>query len=125
MSRRTTRDADVSNVIALKPVAPAPIDELQGLLALPREIHALRLEVATLRESIESMRKALPPLLLSVAEAARALDISEVTVRRMVREGALAHVRIGRSLKIDLTRTPIRSVNAADGARAALRLLSQ
>jgi hypothetical protein len=40
----------------------------------------------------------------------------------MIRNGRLAHVRIGRSVKVDLTKTPVESVNASDGRRAALDL---
>lgn len=96
---------DLSNVTPLKLAPRSDLDNLHSLLALPPEVHTLGLKIAVLRDSIDLMRKALPPLLLSVAEAARSLDVSEVTVRRMIREAALAHVRIGRSMKVDLTRT--------------------
>ena len=64
----------------------------------------------------------MPPKLLGVGDAANALGVSTVTVRRMIRNGRLAHVRIGRSVKVDLTRAPVESVNATDGRRAALDL---
>jgi hypothetical protein len=35
----------------------------------------------------------------------------------MIRSGKLAHVRIGRSVKVDLARAPVESVQADDGVR--------
>jgi excisionase family DNA binding protein len=101
---------------------PADVSGLAALLALPAELQALRADVAGLRAAVDQLRRALPPALLSVADAARSLGVAEITVRRMVRTGKLAHVRIGRSVKVDLTRTPVESVNADDGARALLRV---
>jgi len=39
-------------------------------------------------------------LVLSVAEAARALDLSRVTAYQLVREGAIPSVRLGRRLLV-------------------------
>jgi excisionase family DNA binding protein len=89
------------------------VSGLAQLLQLPVEVQALRAEVVRLRATLEQLRRSLPPALLSVGDAARSLGISEVTVRRMIRRGELAHVRIGRSVKVDLSRAPIESVNSA------------
>lgn len=40
------------------------------------------------------------PAYLSVWDAAGHLSVSEVTIRRAIRSGALAHVRIGRAVRI-------------------------
>ena len=40
------------------------------------------------------------PVYLSVGDAAARLAVSEVTIRRAIRSGALAHVRIGRAVRI-------------------------
>ena len=40
------------------------------------------------------------PAYLSVGDAAVCLSVSEVTIRRAIRSGALAHVRIGRAVRI-------------------------
>jgi excisionase family DNA binding protein len=98
------------------------INGLAALLQLPAEMQALRTDVAQLRSAVERLRQAMPPKLLGVGDAANALGVSTVTVRRMIRNGRLAHVRIGRSVKVDLTRAPVESVNATDGRRAALDL---
>jgi excisionase family DNA binding protein len=102
--------------------AHADVSGLAALLQLPIEMQALRSDVTQLRAAVEQLRRALPPVLLSVGDAASALGVSTVTVRRMIRNGRLAHVRIGRSVKVDLTKTPVESVNASDGRRAALDL---
>jgi excisionase family DNA binding protein len=95
---------------------------LAALLQLPAEMQALRADVGQLRAVVDQLRRALPPALLGVADAARALGVSTVTVRRMIRSGKLAHVRVGRCVKVDLTRTPIESVNIEDGLRAVAML---
>jgi len=40
--------------------------------------------------------------LLSIRQAAEVLAMSEVSVRRMVRDGQLEHLRIGRALRVPL-----------------------
>jgi len=107
------------------PARPADLSGLAALLSLPDEVHALRSEVAALHAAIDQLRRALPPALLSVTDTARALQVAPITVRRMIREGKLAHVRVGRSLRVDLTRTPVESVNGDDGRRVATRVRNQ
>ena len=41
--------------------------------------------------------------LLSIRQTAEVLAMSEVSVRRMVRDGRLEHIRIGRALRVTLT----------------------
>jgi excisionase family DNA binding protein len=112
--------------VAREPVtARRPSSDVAGLAALlqlPVEMQALRSDVAQLRATVDQLRRALPPVLLSVHDAANALGVSTVTVRRMVRSGKLAHVRVGRSVKVDMTRTPVESTNIDDGIRAAASL---
>lgn len=105
------------------PITPHhDISGLAALLQLPIEVQALRSEVSGLRSALDQLRRALPPALLSVGDAARSMGVSEITVRRMVKSGRLAHVRVGRCVKVDLTRTPVESVNASDGRRLAIDL---
>jgi excisionase family DNA binding protein len=120
-----TRYVPVARTVHHPSVTPADPTGLASLLQLPIEVQALRVDVNNLRASLEQLRRALPPTLLSVADAAKALNVSTVTIRRMVRAGTLAHVRVGRSLRVDLTRTPVESINAEDGSRALARVLSR
>jgi excisionase family DNA binding protein len=83
-SRRTrTDDAAVAAFATPRPVT---------LEVLNQRIEALTAAVARLT----------PPTLVSVAQAAVQLGVSEVTVRRRVRDGKLPHKRVGRSIRVDL-----------------------
>jgi excisionase family DNA binding protein len=48
------------------------------------------------KHEINKVAKSYDPLLLSAAEAARLLGVSESSLRRRVKEGLLRQVRIGR-----------------------------
>jgi excisionase family DNA binding protein len=45
-----------------------------------------------------------PPVALTIAEAARRLAVSRMTIRRLLASGALARVTVGRSVRV-LART--------------------
>ncbi|WP_238598610.1 helix-turn-helix domain-containing protein [Saccharothrix sp. ALI-22-I] len=47
--------------------------------------------------------KNIKPVYLSVGDAAARLSVSEATIRRAVRSGELAHVRIGRAVRVAVT----------------------
>jgi excisionase family DNA binding protein len=61
----------------------------------------LHAEVAALRVLVEKLAG---PKLVTVAEAASRLGVSEVTVRRHIRSGRLPYKRFGRSVRVDLSR---------------------
>jgi excisionase family DNA binding protein len=61
----------------------------------------LHAEVAALRVLVEKLAG---PKLVTVAEAARRLGVSEVTIRRHIRSGRLPYKRFGRSIRVDLSR---------------------
>jgi excisionase family DNA binding protein len=61
----------------------------------------LHAEVAALRVLVEKLAG---PKLVTVAEAASRLNVSEVTIRRHVRSGKLPYKRFGRSIRVDLSR---------------------
>jgi excisionase family DNA binding protein len=70
----------------------------------------ISVQLAPLREAlygltaeVQALRDRLPPSLVSVTEAARALGLSVATVRRRVKDGSLPSCRVGRSRRIDLT----------------------
>jgi excisionase family DNA binding protein len=70
-------------------------DEKRGTFA------ALHAEVTALRVLVQQLAG---PKLVTVAEAASRLGVSEVTIRRHVRSGRLPHKRFGRSIRVDLSR---------------------
>jgi excisionase family DNA binding protein len=72
-----------------------PDDDRRGTF---ETLHA---EVTALRVLVEQLAG---PKLVTVAEAARRLGVSEVTIRRHVRSGRLPYKRFGRSIRVDLSR---------------------
>jgi len=76
---------------------------LNSLLELPGRVEELSDEIRQLQVSVEQMRRALPPALVSIPEAARALALSTATIRRRIKDGSLPSVRVGRSVRIDLS----------------------
>lgn len=60
-------------------------------------------ELREVRAELEALRRALPPQLVSMADAAKHLGLSLATVRRRVRDGTLPSRRIGRNVRVDLS----------------------
>lgn len=92
------------------------------LLELPALMNKVLAELASMREEVTYLRESLPPNLLTIKEAAKRLGVCEKTVRNRIKKGELATVGTGRSTRVDLSRKPVRSVNAEDGQRAARSL---
>lgn len=63
-------------------------------------------QVAALTQLVEELSNRLPSKLFTVSEAAQYLGVAQVTVRRMVAVGKLPHVKVGRSIRVDLARVP-------------------
>ena len=66
------------------------------LAPMRRAVEELRAEVARLRGSM-------PPTLVTVPEAAKALGVSQATIRRRMKDGTLPSRRVGRLRRIDLS----------------------
>ena len=62
----------------------------------------LRAEISVLAAKVEALRRALPPALVPVPEAAQAIGVSEATVRRRIKDGSIPVRRVGRSVRVDL-----------------------
>ena len=60
----------------------------------------------TLYEQLQALTAAVqrlaPPKLVTVADAAETLGVSEVTVRRRIKDGRLPSKRVGRAIRVDL-----------------------
>ncbi len=78
-------------------------DTMAELLASNR---AMRDELRAMRDELHAMRAQLPaPAPVTVAEAARQLNMSEATIRRHLRAGILPLVSVGkRGMRVDLAR---------------------
>lgn len=87
---------------------PAAGDSLATTLSaigqIPAAFAELQREVRSLALALRGVEGRLPPQLVSVREAARALGCSVPTVRRKVGSGELASVRLGRTVRVDLSK---------------------
>lgn len=61
-------------------------------------------ELRRVSGELTALRRALPPQLMSMREAAAQLGVSLSTVRRQVKSGELPCRRIGRAVRVDLSR---------------------
>ncbi len=61
-------------------------------------------EVRKLTATVEAMRQQLPPMMVTTDVAADVLNVSVSTIRRMIKAGDLPYRRIGRSVRVDLSR---------------------
>jgi excisionase family DNA binding protein len=68
----------------------------------PSEIQAAINQLAIQLETMSA--RIIPQTLYTVAECAQILSLSEVTIRRQLKAGKLPHVRVGRSIRIDMSR---------------------
>lgn len=71
--------------------------------AVQSHVSPLLIELRRLAAEIEAMRRALPPQLVTMSEAAERLGVSLATVRRRVKDGTLPVKRVGRSPRVDLS----------------------
>lgn len=90
---------------------------LRQLLEIPARMEGLAREVRELKASMEQMQRALPPMLLSIPDAARSLGVSRSTLRRRLEDGSLPYVRIGRAVRVDLAK--VRPIDDEEMARIA------
>jgi excisionase family DNA binding protein len=49
---------------------------------------------------MEHQKTEIPPVALTITEAARRLAVSPMTIRRLLENGALARVAVGRSVRV-------------------------
>ena len=90
---------------------------------LEAKLAPLRADLRALAQAIESMQRTLPPVLVPVREAAQMLGVSEVTVRRQIRDHLLSVRRIGRSVRVDMT--ALRPLTDEEVEREAYRVRTE
>jgi excisionase family DNA binding protein len=88
--RTTTIDALTATFAALTDVPAALADVARQLQDLTKAVRALEAR--------------LPPPLVSVRAAAKILDCSIATIRRKVAAGEVSYIRIGRTVRVDLSK---------------------
>ena len=82
-------------------------------------------QVEQLTVAIRSLERHLPAPLVSVQDAAERLGVSVNTVRRRVKSGHIPSTRIGKAVRIDLTKVrPLDQVEVSELAERALRRTS-
>jgi excisionase family DNA binding protein len=66
-------------------------------------VAALSSDVRALRAEVQALEARLPPSLLGVREAASRLGISVCTLRRWIKSRRVRAVRVGRTVRVDLS----------------------
>jgi len=92
------------------------IEALLGCV-IEAKLAPLGAKIGRLTAEVEAMRRALPPALVPVPEAAKAIGVSEATVRRRIKDGSIPVRRVGRSVRVDLA--ALRAPDPAEVTRLA------
>ena len=71
---------------------------------VPARLAAMERSVANTTDKLESLRAALPPALVTITEAATAFKVSIPTMRRWVKRGEVPTVKIGTTVRVDMSR---------------------
>ncbi len=89
-----------------------------SLAKTPSRLANVERQLEDVAHRLEALRAALPPRrLVTIVEAAATLGISIPTARRWVRVGRLPSLRIGRTVRVDLSRFVV--ADAGDVAQLA------
>lgn len=88
-----------------------------ALAEVPARLSALERVEAENAAKLEGVRAALPPALATIPEAAARFKVSVPTMRRWVKRGDVPTVRIGNTVRVDLSR--LHGADARDVARLA------
>lgn len=116
-------------IFVLDPTAPEPPAGRCGLCGSPRRTRRsespalLGLAVERLGDELRHLRRALPPQLGPMSEAARLTGLSMSTVKRRVKDGSIPSRKVGRSVLVDLA--ALRPLMNEEVARAARRARSR
>ena len=98
-----------------------------ALIEIPQRISALEREQVQAKEKLDRLMTAMPPALATVPEAASAFKVSVPTMRRWVKRGDVPRVKIGNTMRVDLSRlhgvTSVEIAERASQNRAQLGLI--
>ncbi len=95
-----------------------------ALSEVPDRLAALERAEAENAAKLESVRVALPPVLATIPEAATAFKVSIPTMRRWVKRGDVPTVKVGNTVRVDLSRLHGKDA-ATIASQAAEALTSQ
>jgi excisionase family DNA binding protein len=95
---------------------PTALAAFLGTLAeIPARLAALERAEAENAAKLDALRDALPPKHVTVSEAARLYNVSVPTMRRWVRKRVVRTFKVGRVLRVDVSR--LQAADADDLAR--------
>jgi excisionase family DNA binding protein len=98
-------------------VAPA-VEGLAALISalgeIPGSLAAVERRLRDLASAVNDLEARLPPQLVTVRDASKTLGCSVATIRRKVAQGELPSVRIGRTVRLDLSK--VRALGGDDVA---------
>lgn len=95
--------------------APPPSNDVTAWLA------ELTVAVRDVHAAVRALEKRIPTRLVSVKEAAEMLGCSESTVWRKIKSGEIPHRRIGRAVRVDLSRLRVLDKDEVDAMAARAR----
>lgn len=99
-------------------IDPAKLSAALGaLLEAPGRLAAMERRFDRLEGQLGAVAAALPPLLLPIPQAAAVFKVSVPTMRRWVRAGEVPTVRVGGTVRVDMSR--IHGIDDLAVARAA------
>jgi excisionase family DNA binding protein len=84
---------------------------------IPARVAALERVVTDLRTDMEAIKSALPPVFKTIPEAAKIFQVSVPTMRRWVNRGHVPTVKVGHTVRVDMSR--LHGVDAAEIGRKA------
>lgn len=91
-----------------------------ALASVPTEVAELRALVTGLGAQLARIEERLPPTLVSLDDAAKALSVSRSTCKRLIASGELPSIRVGRLVRVDLSAMrPLSREKIAELAAAA------
>ena len=104
-------DADFDTAEGDRPARPT--DALAVALAavtdLPRVVASLERKLVLLTAEVEKMGSRLPSPVVPVQQAAEVLGCSVLSIRRRIRSGEIPVVRVGRAVRVDLSKIRARN----------------
>jgi excisionase family DNA binding protein len=97
---------------------PGSLAAIFGALAdIPARLAALEHAANENGTKLDALQAALPPKHLTITEAAKAIKVSIPTMRRWVRKGVVTTLKVGKVIRVDVSR--LRGVDAAEIVRSA------
>lgn len=118
------RPAELERVTLLSSVAPGN-DVAHGARVgdLAAQLANLTAAMRDVQAGLRALEKRIPARLVSVREAADAVGCSACTIWRKIKSGEIPHRRIGRSVRVDISK--LRALDADEVAEMTARAMAR